>query len=55
MKLENFYHKNEYGYIVTDLEIDYESKTYKVGETKTTKIANQKIKELKKLGFKEEQ
>ena len=54
MKIENFYHRNKYGYVVQELAIDYDKKTYKVCEKRRTRIANEKIKELKELDFKEE-
>lgn len=55
IKYENFYHINSYGYVVADLSVDYVNKTYKKSEKRRTKIANEKIKELKQLGFKEEE
>lgn len=53
--------KNKYGYTIKQLEIDYNSKTYKVGNfvIKADKIITQKemnriIETLSFLGFKEE-
>lgn len=53
--------KNKYGYTIKQLKIDYDNKTYKVGDFKimadkkvTDKLIDEKIKELKILGFKEE-
>ena len=52
--------KNKYGYTIKDLLIDYENKTFKVGDLfwggatiVTKKFINAKIEELKILGFKE--
>lgn len=54
--------KNKYGYTIKQLKIDYDNKTYKVGnfairadKTVTKKAINEKIEELKILGFKEEE
>ena len=51
---------NKYGYTIKDLLIDYENKTFKVGDLfwggatiVTKKFINAKIEELKILGFKE--
>ena len=53
--------KNQYGYSVRQLKIDYGNKTYAVGSFKqsvdkkvTNKAISEKIEELKALGFKEE-
>lgn len=53
--------KNKYGYTIKQLKIDYNNKTYKVGDfairadkTVTKKAINEKIEELKILGFEEE-
>lgn len=52
--------KNKYGYTKKQLKIDYMNKTYKVGNFKimkansTAKAIDEKVEELKKLGFKEE-
>lgn len=49
--------KNKYGYTIKQLEIDYEHKTYKLGNFKimkansTAKGIDNKIIELNKLGF----
>lgn len=53
--------KNQYNYTVLQLKIDYENKTYKIGQFKilskqdtvTRKSFFEKIEELKILGFKE--
>lgn len=52
--------KNQYGYTIKDLLIDYENKTFKVGDLffggtniVSKKFLNAKIEELKMLGFKE--
>ena len=54
--------KNKYGYTIKQLKIDYDNKTYKVGnfvikadKVVTKKAINEKIEELKILGFKEEE
>ena len=51
---------NKYGYTIKDLLINYEDKTFKVGDLfhggasiVTKKFLNAKIEELKMLGFKE--
>lgn len=53
--------KNKYGYTIKQLKIDYDNKTYKVGnfvikadKIITKKAINEKIEELKILGFEEE-
>lgn len=53
--------KNKYGYTIKQLKIDYDNKTYKVGnfviradKIVTKNAINEKIEELKILGFKEE-
>lgn len=53
--------KNKYGYTIKQLKIDYDNKTYKVGnfvirtdKIVTKKAINKKIEELKILGFEEE-
>ena len=54
--------KNQYNYTVLQLKIDYENKTYKIGqfkilskkETVTRKSFFEKIEELKMLGYTEE-
>lgn len=53
--------KNQYGYSVRQLKIDYTNKTYAVGSFKqsvdkkvTNKAISEKIEELKMMGFKEE-
>lgn len=53
--------KNKYGYTIKQLKIDYDNKTYKVGDFViradkiiTKKAINEKIEELKILGFEEE-
>lgn len=50
--------KNQYGYTIKDLLIDYENKTFKVGNLffggatiVSKKFLNAKIDELKLLGF----
>ena len=55
-KIENFYKKTKEGYIIQELSINYENKTYIIGKLikRKSKIVNAKIKELKGLGFKEE-
>ena len=51
--------KNKYGYAIKQLMIDYENRTYSVGDFKimkansTLKNINEKIQELSKLGFRE--
>lgn len=52
--------KNQYGYTIKQLKIDYTNKTYAVGsftigadKTITKKALNEKIEELKKLNFEE--
>ena len=52
--------KNQYGYTIKDLLIDYENKTFKTGNLffgganiVSKKFLNAKIEELKMLGFKE--
>lgn len=52
--------KNQYGYVIKQLKIDYENKTFSVGsftvgadKTITKKALNEKIEELKSLNFKE--
>lgn len=61
MKIAYFASKNKYGYTKRQLKIDYDKKTYKVGsfkimadKTVTNKLIDEKIEELKMLGFKEE-
>lgn len=52
--------KNKYGYTIKQLMINYENRTYSVGDFKimkansTLKNINEKIEELKKCGFREE-
>lgn len=53
--------KNKYGYTIKQLKINYDNKTYKVGnfviradKIVTKKAINKKIEELKILGFEEE-
>ena len=62
MKIVYFASKNKYGYTKRQLKIDYDKKTYKVGnfviradKNITNKLINEKIEELKLLGFKEEE
>lgn len=52
--------KNQYGYTIKQLKIDYDKKTFSVGsftigadKTITKKALNGKIEELKSLNFKE--
>ena len=54
--------KNKYGYTIKQLKIDYDNKTYKVSnfvikadKVVTKKAINEKIEELKILGFKEKE
>ena len=54
--------KNKYGYTIKQLKIDYDNKTYKVGsftisadKNVSSKLIDEKIEELKILGFKEEE
>ena len=61
MEIEFLQCKNKYGYVKRQLRIDYYNKTYKVGifkigadKTVANKFINEKIEELKLLGFKEE-
>ena len=61
MKVAIWCCKNKYGYTKRQLRIDYDNKTYKVGsftigsdKTVTSKLIDEKIEELKMLGFKEE-
>lgn len=53
--------KNKYGFTIKQLKIDYDNKTYNVGDFVikadkiiTKKAINEKIEELKILGFEEE-
>ena len=52
--------KNKYGYTIKQLIINYENRTYSVGDFKimkansTLKNINEKIEELKMCGFREE-
>lgn len=57
MKIENFYKKTKDGFILLELSINYEEKTYIIGKfiKRKSKIVYEKIKQLKQLGFKEEQ
>lgn len=62
MKIAIWGCKNKYGYTKKQLRVDYDNKTYKVGSftigsdrTVTSKLIDEKIEELKLLGFKEEQ
>lgn len=62
MKMAIWACKNKYGYTKRQLRINYDNKTYKVGSftvgadrTVTSKLIDEKIEELKLLGFKEEQ
>lgn len=50
--------KNQFGYVIKQLKIDYDKKTFAVGsfrigadKTITKKALSEKIEELKKLGF----
>lgn len=61
MKIAIWSCRNKYGYTKRQLKIDYDNKTYKVGnftigsdKTVTSKLIDEKIQELKILGFKEE-
>lgn len=61
MKVAYWGCKNKYGYTKRQLKIDYDSKTYKIGQftmvadkNVTSKLIDEKIEELKCLGFKEE-
>ena len=61
MKVAIWACKNKYGYTKRQLRIDYDNKTYKVGsftmgsdKTVSSKLIDEKIEELKMLGFKEE-
>ena len=61
MKIAIWACKNKYGYTKRQLKIDYDNKTYKVGsftmvadKNVTSKLIDEKIEELKCLGFKEE-
>lgn len=51
--------KNKYGYTIKQLMIDYENRTYSVGDFKimkansTLKNINERIEELKASGFRE--
>ena len=54
--------KNKYGYTKRQLRIDYDNKTYKVGsftisadKNVSSKLIDEKIEQLKILGFKEEE
>lgn len=54
--------KNKYGYTKRQLKINYDNKTYKIGnltigsdKTVTSKLIDEKIEELRDLGFKEEE
>lgn len=54
--------KNKYGYTKRQLRIDYDNKAYKVGsftisadKNVSSKLIDEKIEELKILGFKEEE
>ena len=59
--IEIIQYKNNYGYVVLQLRIDYEKKTYKKGSFKigarntTKKEFHNIIENLKKCGFVEEQ
>lgn len=62
MKIAIWACKNKYGYTKRQLRIDYDNKTYKVGcftigadKTVPSKLIDEKIEELKLLGFEEEQ
>ena len=62
MKIAVWGCKNKYGYTKRQLRIDYDNKTYKVGsftmgsdKTVSSKLIDEKIEELKRLGFKEEE
>lgn len=53
--------KNQYGYTINQLKIDYDKKIFKIGQFKiganktiTKKALKEKIKELEKLNFEEE-
>lgn len=61
MKIAIWGCKNKYGYTKRQLRIDYDNKTYRIGsftigsdKIVTSKLINEKIEELKCLGFKEE-
>lgn len=54
--------KNKYGYTIRQLLIDYDKKTYKIGNLTigydkkvSNKLIDEKIEELKILGFKAEE
>lgn len=60
MKTAIYSCKNKYGYTKRQLKIDYDNRTYKIGnftigadKTVTSKLIDEKINELKILGFKE--
>ena len=60
MKTAIYSYKNKYGYTKRQLKIDYDNRTYKIGnftieadKTVTSKLIDEKINELKILGFKE--
>ena len=62
MKIMYLCSKNKYGYTKRQLKIDYDNKTYKVGsftisadKNVSSKLIDEKIEELKILGFKEEE
>ena len=54
--IENFYKKTKEGFILLELSINYKEKTYIVGELmkRKSEMVCEKIKELRRLGFKEE-
>ena len=61
MKIAIWGCKNKYGYTKRQLRIDYDNKTYRIGsftigsdKIVTNKLIDEKIEELKCLGFKEE-
>ncbi len=60
MKIAIWGCKNKYGYTKRQLRIDYDNKTYKVGsftisadKNVSSKLIDEKIEELKILGFEE--
>ena len=62
MENNHFQYKNQCGYTLNELVIDYGKKTYKIGSFNmfdkgkkiTRKAFLEKVENLKKLGFKEE-
>lgn len=52
--------KNQFGYVIKQLKIDYENRTFSIGsfkigadKTVSKKFLNGKIEELKEIGFEE--